>query len=198
METIKKHYDLLIDENNDPVNDTPQMKKYMDKWDGEIFINNLMLDKSKSVLEIGVGTGRIALKVIYLCKKFVGIDISKKTIDRAKQHLFNYNPQLICADFINYKFNEKFDIIYSSLTFLHIKEKAMAINKIYNLLKNNGRFVLSIDKNQQRVIDFGNRKIEVYPDNKNNIELLLNNAGFVDINIIEIEFAHIFVAKKII
>ena len=51
------HYDLLIDESNDPVCDPEPLKQYMDKWDGKPFIDALRLDKSKSVLEIGVGTG---------------------------------------------------------------------------------------------------------------------------------------------
>ena len=65
---IITHYDLLIEENNDPVNDPKPLQEYMDKWDGPSFIDALRLDKSKSVLEIGLGTGRIAIKVIPLCK----------------------------------------------------------------------------------------------------------------------------------
>ncbi len=39
----------------------------------------------KSVLEIGIGTGRIAAKVAPFCLKLSGIDISPKTIHRAKK-----------------------------------------------------------------------------------------------------------------
>ena len=66
----KKHYDLLIDENNDPFWDPPQLKEYMEKWDGEPFLQCLLLSKEKSVLEIGVGTGRIAEKTAPKCKSF--------------------------------------------------------------------------------------------------------------------------------
>ena len=67
------HYDLLVDEGNDPVCDPEPLKQYMDKWDGKPFIDALRLDKSKSVLEIGVGTGRLAVKTAPLCKCFTGI-----------------------------------------------------------------------------------------------------------------------------
>ena len=30
---IIQHYDLLIDENNDPVHDPKPLRDYMDKWD---------------------------------------------------------------------------------------------------------------------------------------------------------------------
>lgn len=48
-----KHYDKLVDENNDPVHDPKPLRDYMDKWDGQRFIDCMKLDKFKSVLEIG-------------------------------------------------------------------------------------------------------------------------------------------------
>ena len=70
QDTVIKHYDLLIDENNDPVHDPKPLRDYMDKWDGQVFIDSLKLDKSKSVLEIGVGTGRLAVRVALKCREF--------------------------------------------------------------------------------------------------------------------------------
>ena len=109
---IIEHYDKLIDENNDPVNDSPVLKKYMDKWDGKIFIEKMNLNKDKSVLEIGIGTGRLAIEVVNKCKKFVGIDMSPKTIERAKVNLSKFNNvNLICSNFLEHCFDEKFDTI---------------------------------------------------------------------------------------
>lgn len=62
------HYDLLIDENNDPVHDPKPLQDYMDKWDGQAFIDIMELDNDKSVLEIGVGTGRLAVRVAPLMR----------------------------------------------------------------------------------------------------------------------------------
>ena len=30
------HYDLLVDENNDPFYDSPELKDYMNKWDRQV------------------------------------------------------------------------------------------------------------------------------------------------------------------
>jgi len=196
MTDIIRHYDLLIEENNDPVTDPPELQNYMELWDGKAFLSALALDKTKSVLEIGVGTGRLAKKTVPLCGKFTGIDLSPKTIDRAGQHLSFSAPHLICADFLTYSFEEKFDVVYSSLTFMHIKAKRNAIRKTFELLNPQGRFVLSIDKNQNKILDCNHRKIRLYPDSKEQTESILAAVGFQISQILETELAYIFVANK--
>ncbi len=196
MVSVEKHYDLLIENDNDPVNDSLELQNYMDKWDGSVFIKSLHLDKSKSVLEIGCGTGRLLKKIIGTFESYTGIDISTKTIKRAKEHFTNENISFIVEDFISHKFNYSYDVIYSSLTFMHIKVKSRALSKIYSLLNLGGIFVLSIDKNQDEFIDTGYSKIEVYPDTKENIHCLLIDVGFKDIKIQEIDNAYIISAKR--
>lgn len=194
----------LIDENNDPAHDPAPAQDYMNKWDGEAFIDAMQLAPEKSVLEIGVGTGRLALRVCGKCRGFTGIDISPKTIERTKTNLQNSleslqehkNINLICGDFLTHPFTETFDVIYSSLTFMHIKDKVAAIQKAADLLIPGGRFVLSIDKNQQAEIDYGARKISVYPDTPDEINSLLTQAELIIEKKFETEFAVIFTARK--
>ncbi len=197
LSAVSKHYDLLIEENNDPVRDPEPLREYMEKWDGRHFIDSLQLTKGKSVLEIGVGTGRLAVRTASECRDFFGIDISQKTVKRAKENLKAHgNVTLICGDFMSCDFGRKFDVIYSSLTFMHIKDKMAAINKIKSLLNGGGRFVLSIDKNQSDVIECGTRKIRIYPDRKENIAEYINQSGMNLIKVFETEFACIFIAVK--
>ena len=197
MRNVIEHYNKLIDENNDPVRDPKPLKDYMDKWDGQKFIESMQLDKTKSVLEIGVGTGRLAMKVAPNCGRFVGIDISPKTIQRATENLvLHRNIELICDDFMSFVFDEQFDIIYSSLTFMHIADKASAIGKVAALLNTNGRFVLSLDKNQNDFIDMGTRKIKIYPDNPTDICRLITTENLELIDQFETENAHVIVSKK--
>lgn len=197
MNNVCKHYDLLIENGNDPVLDCKELADYMDKWDGKEFINLLNLDPSKTVLEIGCGTGRIAKKIISQCKKYVGIDISTKTVNIARNHFENFdNAFFVNEDFLEYKANQKYDVIYSTLTFMHIKEKEEALIRVFNLLKSKGKFVLSIDKNQQDFIDTGYSKIVIYPDNPTNICNILKTLRFVKIKTTEIDNAYIITAQR--
>ncbi len=103
--SVEKHYDVLIENDNDPVNDSLELQNYIDKWDGDIFVENLKLDKSKSVLEIGCGTGRLLKKIVGRFKDYTGIDISSKTIERVKEHFKDKNISFIMDDFISHEFS---------------------------------------------------------------------------------------------
>lgn len=132
-----------------------------------------------------------------LCGQFCGIDISPKTIDRAKENLSaQANVSLHCGDFLTFEFSKAFDVIYSSLTFMHIKEKQKAINKIAGLLNDAGRFVLSIDKSRSRFIDIGTRKLRIYPDTADAMAEYIRTAGLTILNQYDTELATIFVTKK--
>ncbi len=95
MVSVERHYDLLIENDNDPINDCPALQEYMDGYDGEFFVRQLCLDKSKSVLEIGCGTGRLLKKIIGTFQEYTGIDISPKTVERAKAHFLQENVRFI-------------------------------------------------------------------------------------------------------
>ena len=190
------HYDALIDENDDPTQDLPPLREYMDQWDGEPFLSALALSPDKCVLEIGVGTGRLALRTAPRCKKFTGIDLSPKTIERAEKSLASFQPCLICADFLTFPFPMTFDIIYSSLTFFHIRKKKKALKKIFRLLSAGGRFVLSVEKEQRKKLVCGSREIRLYPDSEQKIQKNLLQPGFSLQNKFETPFAIVFVAQK--
>ena len=194
---VIRHYDLLIDEGNDPFRDPPQLSSYMDKWDGEKFIRLLNLTGNERVLEIGIGTGRLAVRVLPKCREFIGIDISPKTIERAKENLHEFkNASLICGDFLEYSPKLAFDVLYSSLALMHFEDKYAFIRKVYSLLNYGGVLVLSIDKNKDEFLDMGTRRLRIYPDDPNTIEGIIKEIGMKLITIEETEFAYIFKAQK--
>ena len=197
MDEIIKHYDKLIDENNDPVFDAPVLKEYMDGYDGSRFIDEMQLNNDKSVLEIGCGTGRLAVRVCPLVKNYTGIDISPKTVERAKSNLKNFNnASVVLGDFLAYDFAQKYAVVFSSLTFFHIKDKRKAIEKAYGVLDDGGLFVLSIDNDKRQLLDYGTRTITLYPDDSDEINKYLLCCGFKSVKSWKSERATVFVARK--
>lgn len=194
------HYDMLVDENNDPVYDGDMLALYMTNWDGPLFYDALDLNKDKSVLEIGVGTGRAAQSVLKVgCKRFIGIDISSKTIQKAKKNLKMYkNVDLIEANILDfYEDSYRFDVIYSVLTFMHIEDKEKAFNNIKKLLKDGGSFVLSVSRDEEW-LDYGERRVRLYPMEVEQYIKLLRKTGFqIDmVKDTESNYATIIKARK--
>ena len=195
---IDSYYNALIDENNDPFRDPEPLRSYMDRWDGQIFIDLLTLTKDKTVLEIGVGTGRLAAKAAAVCRHLTGIDISEKTVMRARENLSGFgNITLINADFRDHIFTSRYDVVYSSLTFMHFSDKAETIRKIYTLLSGGGVFVLSIDKSRDRTIVCNGREIEIFPNDLNETCRYITDTGLRITDIRETAAAHIIRSIKV-
>ena len=191
----RAHYDLLMDEDNDPFRDPPELQTYMDQWDGLAFLATLNLSPDKQVLKIGVGTGRLAARTAPLCARLTGIDLSPKTISLARENLAGFsNIHLIGGDFLTHPFDTRFDVVHSSLTLMHFEDKAAFLRKAASLLRPGGRLVLSLDKNQSDILDMGTRRLRIYPDTPERLLPLLGDLHLTDR--FETEFAHILICQK--
>lgn len=87
-------------------------------------------------------------------------------------------------------------MIYSSLTWMHFRDKQAVMDKTAALLKEPGRFVLSVSKDRDDTIDYGTRTIRVFPDDPSEIRSQIENSGLRLLRTIETEKAYIFVAEK--
>lgn len=165
---IAFHYDELVREDNDPFRDPPEMKEYMEEWDGWEFFSLLALTGREKVLEIGCGTGRMAGAVLGSCREYTGLDLSPVSIVRARENLSSVpgtpHRTLLCGKFPDCFVPGKYDCIFSTLTFLHIEEKAAAMEKLASLLLPEGRIVLSLDKTRKEDIEYPGRTVPVFPD----------------------------------
>ena len=159
------HYECLIEEGQDPFHDEEILQDYMARWDGPEFFTALGTVQDKHVAEVGVGTGRLAKSVLDLgCAHFKGIDISPSTAKKARENLRDYqNVELIVANIESFVRKDSFDIIYSVLTFMHVKNKKRAISNMVASLKTSGYAVVSISK-QEELMDYGKRRIRLFPE----------------------------------
>ena len=194
---LTDHYDALIAENNDPVLDPPALAAYMERWDGAPFMELLSLDGTHSVLEPGVGTGRLARRVAPRCRHLTGIDLSPATVSRARAHLSGYgNTTLLCGDFMTFPFRETFDRVYASLFLFHIRDKAAALARMASLLAPGGRLVLSVSLDRAEWLDMNGRRLPLYPDDPDRTASLLRAVGLVLTDAVPVEAALLLAAGK--
>lgn len=108
----------------------------------------LKITASDLILEIGTGTGELALNISAHCKKVVAIDISKTMINLAIKKAENRNKknvQFYNAGFLTYQNGgELFDVIITQLALHHLPDywKMIALRQIYAMLKEDGKFYL--------------------------------------------------------
>lgn len=173
-----EHYESLIDEGNDPAQDPPVGQAYMSQWDGPLFFDALDV-VDKRVLEVGIGTGRVAKSVLTRgCQFLTGIDISPKTLSRAQLNFTDFpNTEFILADICDFVRPNAFNVAYSVLTFLHIEDKEQALRNIHVSLIHNGTFLLSVSRDEEW-FEFSDRKVKLYPVEVDEYIKLFNRTGF--------------------
>ena len=101
-----------------------------------------------NILDIGCGTGLLSLKFLEAAECTVnGIDLSEDMLNIWKNKIEKSNlsnrVKVQLGDAANLDFEDStFDIIASTVTLHHVKEKQQAINNFFRLLKPKGRFVI--------------------------------------------------------
>lgn len=108
----------------------------------------LKIKNTDLILEIGTGTGELALGLSAYCRKVVAIDISKTMISFAKMKAESQkktNIHFCNAGFLTYEnYDEPFDVIVTQLALHHLPDywKMIALKRVYGMLKEDGKFYL--------------------------------------------------------
>ncbi|MGB9978748.1 class I SAM-dependent methyltransferase [Methanobacterium sp.] len=98
------------------------------------------------ILDMGAGTGLLTKFLFekYPEAEFTLLDMSEEMLKVAKNRFRNYNNfKFITADYTTHNFNNKFDLIVSSLSIHHLEDidKEKLYKKIYNTLNPEGIFL---------------------------------------------------------
>ncbi|MFH8086635.1 MAG: class I SAM-dependent methyltransferase [Candidatus Aenigmatarchaeota archaeon] len=100
----------------------------------------------KKVLDVGCGTGRIALKLLKKGAKVYGIDISEKMLEKAKNKTKKFKNKVEFKVASVYKIpysKNSFDLVVCNLVTSHLKNLNKAVAKIARVLKPKGFLIIS-------------------------------------------------------
>ncbi|MBU2598221.1 MAG: methyltransferase domain-containing protein [Actinobacteria bacterium] len=117
-------------------------------WKDIIFLADFVKDGDK-ILDLGCGNGR--LFELFRDKKidYIGIDLSKKLIEIARDKYKNYpNVKFLVRDALDTGFDENsFDLVYS-IALLHQipskKYRLQSLNEVNRILKSEGFLILTV------------------------------------------------------
>lgn len=111
-------------------------------------LEGILSKKPKKLLDVGFGTGIVLKKLLQLNDdmEVFGVDPSTDMLKVASRKLRRYisenKAKLALGSSRDIPFDEKFDVIYSSLSFHHWKNQEQSIQNILKFLAPDGRFMI--------------------------------------------------------
>ncbi len=136
MNKVKDFFESIADNWNNKSDDLNEIENNLFK---EIEIN-----KNELILDLGCGKGIITPLIYkYTERKVIGIDLSEKMIEGAKEKNNDINKyEYHCGDYLDYKFNDKFDKIIIFNAYPHFLDKEALALKAYNDLNDDGYLII--------------------------------------------------------
>jgi len=116
-----------------------------DNVDNKFFLQEIE-NTNGSILEVGVGTGRLFIEALNRQADIYGIDLSPAMIEVLKEKITRQNYFRVEEDnVINFQHENPYSLIIAPFrVFMHLltkKEQTQAINNIYNHLLPGGKFI---------------------------------------------------------
>lgn len=111
------------------------------------FLNSRKFGKPFSFLDVGCGNGWVVRKIAkeQNCRKAIGIDKSKNMIITAKSKKRSSKENYYSTDVLSWKYNGKFDYIFSMEALYYSSPMESALKKVFKLLKPDGEFFCGTD-----------------------------------------------------
>lgn len=146
--TTAEHYDRLVDEIDDPAHpatdpfyDEGPMRAWMEYADGPAFFTAMGDVRGLRALEVGIGTGRVARKLLDMgVAALTGLDISAKTLARARRNLGgDPRVELLHFDILDFDHTEAYERVNCVWTIFHIPDLPRALARMVAALKPGGK-----------------------------------------------------------
>jgi SAM-dependent methyltransferase len=109
--------------------------------------NNLKVD---NFLEIGIGTGDMIDSLSPYFVSGIGTDIGREAIELAKHNISDSKIKFELKDIFESQEKDKYQLIVALEVIEHIEDDKGAINKINDLLTEDGKFIMSVPAHQRK------------------------------------------------
>lgn len=153
------------------------------------------IDDGDTLLDIGAGIGELIELEKQKFKKIYGIDVDEKAVEICRKRFKNdRNIHIIQSDINDLKnlFQEKkFDCItcLDILEHIEVEECKKALNNIYNLLKDDGKFIFTGPGVFEKVrIFLGQSLTHLHSHSSYGWKRMIERVGFNVINVETVEF----------
>ncbi|UCD84957.1 MAG: class I SAM-dependent methyltransferase [Deltaproteobacteria bacterium] len=109
-----------------------------------VIIESLGIDAEHSVLEVGVGIGRLAEHIAPHCREFYGVDISSRMLNLARERLKdlgNVHLQQLTNDDLRIFPKDRFDRIFFQIVLVHLDREDIFnyLRESFRVLKKGGK-----------------------------------------------------------
>ena len=164
-----------------------------------LVIDKMHLEKGMRILDLGCGTGWGTIDIATKLGgtgKVIGLDLSKKMIEQAKQKLseFTYNNvEFEVGSGSSLDYRDYFDYVLSTNAFHHFAKKEETFFKVCQSLKYGGTFAVQDICNDyllMRLLDFAGKigeRAHVGSSTSEELIWLFHSTGFVNIEIEKIQ-----------
>lgn len=116
-------------------------EKYWDSFEQRKLDPYIRQATGKKVLDAGAGTGRLSVKLASAGASVTAIDISPEMLARIRRK--NAAIETVEGDIEHMPFADaSFDMVFSSLTLVHLKKIEPFMDEVYRVLKDGGLFAL--------------------------------------------------------
>ena len=163
MNPVKEFFENIADSWNNDGNNFEAIE--------ELF-KLIIIKNGDKVLDLGCGKGVVSPYIYkYSNTKVIGLDLSDKMIEGAKiinKDTLKYEYHV--GDFIDYKFNQKFDKIIIFNAFPHFLDKDALAKKSYELLNDFGYLIIMHDLGKERLNNHHNEHAKMISCGLNNPE----------------------------
>ena len=93
--------------------------------------------KDEKILDLGCGDGTLAVEIEKAGTKVVAVDLSEDMVEKTKEK----GVEAYVMSATELTFQDEFDAVFSNAVLHWVNEPKIAIQKIYNSLKDGGRFI---------------------------------------------------------